>query len=599
MKVNHVTMLEYKYLFGSNIKNRHAEILALINDVNFDIAFPIIARLNYVVREGSLKNYSDEITFWFGFKSPLVDVYTQLIAQGYDEKEHSSLRILNIWSNLALLQSFLEVYKNSTESKNQNININNTHDRLLKAYLLINEEYVANFNSQKVIASIPNGVGLVMKNGLTMATMLLPYHDLNHIDAADAMIAQFIKAVYFLQFAETNLPKALTEFLTLYGISTWQDYMKAVFPIVGHALQNNKEGLGYLTINSDNPHGETSRKFLSNISIESQNGDFSQHDFILPRSKPLMQINMDKYLVIDNLLIYNKMYNSLFFEFKKVLIDNPDILGKMDFKGYLNDHFSESFLASKVLNTVFENSKYLKFSGEEIRKAYAPTFKAEPDYYARNGNDLFMFELKDTLINGTTKQSFNVELIKNELKSKLWFKSIDKKGEIKEEPKAIRQLQNNIRRAAVNALPFDNDLEYRFLKVYPVLLYIDQSLSTPGINEILQQWFAEELAHDVELGKVQDRFDIMPLTMIDLDTLIVFQDDFKSGKLKLEELIPRFWGYKQGLIAIGLNNINQAIFDSYISFGAFLRLNRKTRNTPKLFTSFGRLLFDKNNQKSD
>lgn len=88
----------------------------------------------------------------------------------------------------------------------------------------------------------------------------------------------------------------------------------------------------------------------------------------------------------------------------------------------------------------------------------------------------------------------------------------------------------------------------------------------------------------------------MPVTMVDLDTLIIFQDDFSSGKLKLEELIPRFWAYKEGLLAIGKLNINQAIFDSNLSFGAFLRINRKRRHLPELFTSFGRLLFDETNQ---
>jgi len=592
MKVNHVTMLEYKHLFGELKGNKHAEVLALIKGIDFDVAFPIIARLNYVVREGSLKSFRDEIVFWFGSSSSLIDDYLLRIHRGYEEKEHSSLRVMNIWSNLTLLQRFLEVYQNSDNPDKNVESLNHTHDRLFKAYLLINEQYVANFNAQKVIESIPNGVGLIMKSGLTMATMLLPYHDLNHVDPADAMVSQFIKAVYFLQFAEANLPEALSEFLKPYGVSTWRDYLKGIFPIVGHALQNNKEGLGYLTVTDKNPHADTSRKFLASIAIDGKYSDFSQHDFILPRSRPLMQINSDKYLVIDNLLIYNKLYNSLFFEFKDVLKNNPHILGKVDFKGYLNDHFSESYLAKQVLDAVFNDSKYLTFSGEDIREAHAPVFQAEPDYYSRNGCDLFLFELKDTLVNGDTKQSFNVELIQDELKLKLWFKSTEKKGVVKEEPKAIRQLQNNIRRAAANALPFDANLEHKFLKIYPVLLYIDQSLSTPGVNEIIQEWFALELSHDQELGKLQDRLEIMPITMIDLDTLIVFQDEFKNGKFKLEELIPRFWGYKHGLITIGTQGITQAIYDSNLSFGAFVRLNRKKRNSPELFTDFGKLLFD-------
>ncbi|WP_443939215.1 hypothetical protein [Pedobacter sp. MW01-1-1] len=596
MKVNHVTMLEYKHLFEELTGDKSAEILTLLKGINFEIAFPIIARLNYIVRKGSLKNYEDELVFWFGSNSVLVSKYKKCIEVGYNANEHASLRLLNIWSNLSLLQRFLQVYQDSHKTEWQVDDFQTTHDRLFKAYLLINEEYVANFNSQKIFASIPENFGLIKRMGFTLAVMLLPYHDLNHVDPADAMIAQFIKAVYFLQFFEIALPEALEKFLESYGMQTWRDYMKSIFPIVGHALQNNKEGLGYLTINEQDPNSDSIRKILGNIAIEESNDDFSQYDFILPRSKPLMQINTDKYLVIDNLLVYNKLYNSLFFEFKEILKKNPHILGKVDFKSYLNDHFSESFLAKQVLDVVFNELQYLKFSGEDIRKVHAPKFDAEPDYYARNNDELFLFELKDTLINGGTKQSFNFEKLEEELKTKLWFKTVNKKGEAIETPKAIRQLLNNIHRVAANSLPFDKDLENKSLTIFPVLLYIDQSLSTPGINEVIQEWFSTELNNDPELKKIRDRISIMPLTMIDLDTLIVFQDEFKVGKFKLEDFIPRFWAYKQGLLAIGRQSVTQAIYDSNLSFGAFVRLHRKKRNAPELFMSFGKLIFDEKYQ---
>lgn len=504
-------MLEFKYLFGELKGDKHVELLKLIAKVNFDTAFPIIARLNHIVREGSLKNYSDELVFWFGSASPLIAAYEQRIDYGYDKKEQSSLRVLNIWSNLTLLQRFLEVYQSREAETGEIEDFNDTHDRLFKAYLLINELYVAKFNSQKVIKSVPNSVGLVMKMGFTMTAMLLPYHDLNHVDAADAMVSQFIKAVYFFKFVEEHLPELLAGFLKMYGVSNWIDYLKAIFPIVGHALQNNKEGLGYLTIDDNNPKAAISKKFLANLAIASQNTGFSLHDFILPRSKPLKQINPNKFLVIDNLLVYNNMYNSLFFEFKEVLKASPRFFTKGDFKGYLNDNFSESFLTKQVLDKVFSDPQYIKYSGEEIRKNHAPAFNAEPDYYARNGNDVFLFELKDTFINGDTKQSFNVEMIANELKLKLWYKETEKKGKTKEEPKALRQLQNNIRRAITDDLPFDKELDHKFLRVHPILLYIDQSLSTPGINEIVQQWFAMELSHDLILGKAQYRLELCQL----------------------------------------------------------------------------------------
>lgn len=594
MKFNHVTVLEYKYLFGEISGDKQAEILRLLEGLNFDLAFPIVARLNNIVRKNSLKTVEEEVVMWFGSKSSLTAEYLKRIAKGYDHAEHASLRLLNIWSNLTLLERFLEVHHQGRGLNNDNVDTDKTHENLFEAYLLINELYVASFNQQKILDSIPNNVGLVMKMGVTMSTMLLPYHDLNHVDASDAMISQFIKAVYFFQFAEKYLPDMLNAFLKAYSVPTWRDYFKGIFPIVDHALRNNAEGLGYLTINENDPKAQISRLFLSTLAVGEAYSEQSSYDFITLRSKPLMQINPDKYLVIDNLLLYNKMYNSLFFEFNSLLKNKPELFRKGDFKGYLNDNFSESFLANQVLNTIFQHKRYLKFSGEEIREKYKKRFSAEPDYYVRDNDKVFIFELKDTLVNGEIKQSFDVNRIGAELRTKFWFKEYEKDGIVtKISPKAIRQIKNNLVRLAKNELPFDNDLENKKLTVYPVLLYVDQSLSTPGINDIIQQWFAFELLTEAELGPVQERFDIMPLTMIDLDTLVLFQDDFKDGNYILETLIPQFWMYKQYLFDQGANEPGyKGVYESYLSFGAFLRMNRTQRRTPALFSEFGRLLFE-------
>lgn len=297
-------MLEYKYLFLEHHGDKHGEILSLISGVDFEVAFPIIARLNFIVREGKIKNYVDEVVFWFGDKSPFVNQYLFRIERGYGAEELPKLRLLNVWSNLTLLQYFLEVFGQSEENTDRVSDIDGTHERLFKAYLLINEIYVANFNSQKVVQSVPQGVGVIMIMGLTMTAMLLPYHDLNHIDDADAMITQFVKAVYFFQFAEANLLDVLAAFLREYGVEIWKDYFKAIFPVVDHAFKNNKNGLAYLTIDPNNPRAETSRLFLRRLAIDSHDSGFSQHDFILPRSKPLLQINPEKFVIIDNLLVY-------------------------------------------------------------------------------------------------------------------------------------------------------------------------------------------------------------------------------------------------------------------------------------------------------
>lgn len=46
---------------------------------------------------------------------------------------------------------------------------------------------------------------------------------------------------------------------------------------------------------------------------------------------------------------------------------------------------------------------------------------AEPDYYIRNGNKIFLFESKDILIPSETKVSNDYENISSELKKRLYY----------------------------------------------------------------------------------------------------------------------------------------------------------------------------------
>lgn len=591
MGVRHVTVVEYKYLFKDFDINIDNVIKDLIGGMGMKTAFPVVAKLNFTVRNEKFNSVIDELKFWFGSNSLLVNDYKRMIFNAYPKSEHQSLRILNIWSNFRLLELILQNADISEVEQDDDI----ISDRLMKAYLLINQAYITSSNHKEILASIPNEIGKIPKIAITIATMLLPYHDINHIDPNDAFMSQSIKAIYFFQFAEKEIPEMLEKFLGLYGVKTWREYLIALLPIASHALQSNKEGLGYLNIEEGSANYEISKKFLAMLAVGDSQIENSDVDFVLLRSRPLMQLNINSFLVIDNLLIYNKIYNSLYFEFNKLLKDDRNIFSKGDFKGYLNSHFSEDFLAKSVLDIVFKNEVFFKISGSKIKASYGKKFSAEPDYYVRKNDEIFIFELKDTYIKGEVKQSFIADDMLTELKLKLWVKEYEKDGKLKKSPKAILQLINNIKRIIENALPFDQDLLDKKMIVFPVLLYIDQSLSTPGINEIIQNWFRMEVNNEPVILNALNRVHIMPLTMIDLDTLILMQDDFRDGNIDSAENIFYYWEYKRDMVHKGLEEKNFHIASNgMLPFSDFIKKRRTKRRTPDIFMEFGKLIFEGN-----
>lgn len=588
MSVRHLTVVEYKYLFRDHTLDVENEIKNLLVGLGIRTAFPVMARLNFTVRKEKFNSVSDELKFWFGSNSSFVWQYEKKIFKAYPKSEHRSLRILNIWSNFRLLELILQNVDSPEIGQEDSV----VSEKLLKAYLLINQLYIASFNHTKILKSIPDEVGKILKTAITVATMLLPYHDINHIDPNDAFLVQSIKAIYFFQFAEEHIPEMLDKYLDTYGVDTWREYLIALLPIADHALQRNKEGLGYLNIDESKPNYEVAKKFLTMLSLGGAQIENSEADFILLRSKPLLQINPNRFLVIDNLLIYNKIYNSLYFEFNKLLADDKELFKKGDFKGFLNSNFSEDYLAKSVLDIVFKNDKFFKISGSEIKAKFGKKFFAEPDYYARNGDEVFIFELKDTYVKGEVKQGFNTGNLMTELKLKLWVKEYEKDGKPKTSPKAVQQLINNIKKVIENTLPFDTDLGNKKLTIFPVLLHIDQSLSTPGISEIVQNWFWLELINEPIIVNTKERVHVMPLTMIDLDTLILMQDEYRDGSFNLAEDILYYWAYKKKLVENGLKEESfQKMTTGMLPFAAFVRMGRKQRKTPDIFMEFARLIF--------
>ena len=107
-----------------------------------------------------------------------------------------------------------------------------------------------------------------------------------------------------------------------------------------------------------------------------------------------------------------------------------------------------------MYNVLFDvyAKKYIQKSGEEIKNTY--NIDAEPDYYIRNGNKIYLFESKDILIPSEVKISNDYTKITAELKKRLYY---EEKGDGSISKKAILQLLYNIKKLLKKNAEWDSN----------------------------------------------------------------------------------------------------------------------------------------------
>lgn len=252
--------------------------------------------------------------------------------------------------------------------------------------------------------------------------------------------------------------------------------------------------------------------------------------------------------------------------------------------------FIEKHLSYSLLNRIYNNSGYLYLTGEQIKLQF--TVDTEPDYYARKGNKVFMYEIKGSMVTGPAKQSFNYTEIEKELKEKYLFDTSDG-GK-----KAVKQLSDRIKILLLQSDKsiYDKDYNAQNIRVFPILLVSETMLTTPGVNHVLNEWFQEEIQNDEVLNNARHR--IHNLVIIDIDTLIIFSKELNRNPSLLKKLIieystlcskRKFELWKKNNIP-SPEKLEAKIMSTLVSFGQFSRDKIKPE-VPDLFVEFGVELF--------
>lgn len=113
-----------------------------------------------------------------------------------------------------------------------------------------------------------------------------------------------------------------------------------------------------------------------------------------------------------------------------------------------------------------------------------------------------------------------------------------------------------------------------------------------GLNKIVNHWFQDELA--ILETKGLSISNVRPITLVDIDTLLVFQDALRFKTVSLDKLIDDYQLYvntKRRRQVHSEAQAHQAIVDSLIPFSLFVEKRLRLNAPPKMLLEKGMSIF--------
>lgn len=406
---------------------------------------------------------------------------------------------------------------------------------LLTILLLVNERITKDINIQegKDISDNDTAKDILAK---AVATTLVENSDYSNFDILTSPLLYIYKSTLFLEFCASHpvLALCLNKVLDEYGCSDIRTFITVICGIFLESF-NSKNNYCRFVFSDNEPAPNFFNKL--SFSINSQIKESENVDYSYFRAHPLIRISPNEYVVICVPFLFGKLYQSLIFDLSKVLGDGNRV------REIVSTDFSEQKLLFPLLKGSIAPKSPINLSGDDCNKIKKDS---APDYYVRNWDSSFLFELKDYSFRAKEKTALSYEILSNYLYSQFVVKKNGKPG-------AIKQLVSNIK--AIIEKDFAWDKKSRPKHIYPVLVLGNQNYLNYGITYILNRFFKQELNNQGIVAK-----SINDLLIIDIDTLILYYDLFSRGSfenivkqyfvkvkkhLKSSSVLERLFGFMQ------------------------------------------------------
>ena len=376
-----------------------------------------------------------------------------------------------------------------------------------------------------------------------------------------------IKSAWFFEFCEndTEYQVYLAAFLDSFGLPSYREYIRSV--ILPY--------LTFMTYEVSSPKFRIDHSNIEAIAFFTQfaiNGHtIAGEDFNTLRQFPVFQSDDQTFIFLFNNFFVDKLYQGFMFDLVKVLQPRFPSFNYGKLKTDLGNRFSEHHLFYRTMDKCFGNFGQVRKSGEELKVLLK---EGEPDFYIRDGRKVFLFEFKDVQLRADVKASASADLIREELSEKL-DESV--KGRSKSQPKAVRQLFNNIVKICNGAFVPVDDFDHHQVMIYPILVHTDNALETEGVN-----FFLKEKLNSIIANSSLPKYRIKDLVVVHIDMLLSIQDLFYKKRINLANCINEFVAYTNSD-----GPLNRMIpFDEFLKF----YLMKKKESFLKAPDEFNRLV---------
>ena len=467
--MKHFIVLEYSDCFSDNPREISYYLQGISRHNLLQICIMFISRTNetvykYLSTYFSEKNKEYINKLWASLQKNRTDIENCVIT--------------NIESSLRFYEYvFDKIDTDKTTIPETEVEIN-----VLKVYLLFNSQINSGDNTASESTKH-------IKEGRAKAMLLaqaFQYFDITNYRYIQELYVQTAKAIRLYNFLSSNEKTQLLYqiYLEYYNCSDWQDLMRYMTSFSYIYLEaKNQQTFVNLKVDPSDEEYDKKCKFIEKLVIDTNIEDM---DFRVLRSHPIYRKEKGDYYIIYVYFLLELIYKGVYFKLKEL---NNKLSNEQQIKGFRSfycDYFSEQTLLYNSLKDIFGN-KYIQMPGNYIKETFR--INAEPDYYIRNGNKVFLFESKDILISSESKISNDYKIISKELKKKLYYEE-SKKGI---DNKAVLQLLNNAQKLLNKTAEWDKTYKEKNIRIYPIIILHDNIYNCPGINELVNKWFKQEL----------------------------------------------------------------------------------------------------------
>ncbi|WP_396196120.1 hypothetical protein [Flavobacterium sp.] len=527
MKTKLISRLGHKEFYYNS-----DSIETLLQHIHLDSALEFLVQINK--NEHLLyQNENAEIRFilreWIpdtseDFKSNFIRVFIE----HSETKNLKDVKVINKISTLRTIEILLE--KRIKIEK-----VSHDPESLFKLYLIINDE-IANridFFTNKYLAdnrSISNEIRLHLHLGLNQYLV--------NTDAIGKKL--WMEALKFVQFekwikTQPKLENTLIRYLGKFNVNTLYELFTLIFRIGQVAINHHKFSI------DEQEKGIVFFDYISNHNINSS--EWNELSEIM--KNPLYRMNNGEYLIIDFYFVLNKFFTGMYHDLLN--FSNSE---NSNFHQVYSSDFIEKYLLGNAINSVFGN-KYIQFNEDKMKSYKVKNINnlALPDYYIRNGNKVYLFECKNSLISLSSKLEKKYEKIETDFKRKFY--------ESKNKNKAAKQLLNYINLSNEGKyLFFDHCTKVNNLVYYPIIITTDDTLTSLSFNSLINEFVTKDL-NEMD-NKLKSR--IKPITIIHINDLLYRTTNLKRLDILIDSYHKHF------------NKKSSKNFDKFISFTDFIEI---------------------------